>query len=376
MLTNEQWGRPKPVNVRAIGLPAMQSSHPTPFVLAGVLLTFLFVGWFLAGHRQNGHTAVTQATGAPGFARSGTSSLELSPTPDDFAPSLFRQRVLDRRASGQPLPDPGVIALQEGLQDRQALNSKYFQEILSRDAAIQADRAQLASLAQQLGLPRDRLANPAPPSQEGVGAMLPADHAALANAPLPAAAIGGSVASLGDLQKLVTSYLSLPCPLPTGDERCGQAVDHARSELARGHGLDLNRPDATPTLNVDIAQPFGPTDLDLEPIEQVDGQLVHFHEGVDLDANYDEPVLAAASGTVVFAGVIPSGALTVEIAHAGGLHTLYLHEDELLVQQGQQVQKGQIIGLVGASGLATGPHVHFQVNDPSGKPIDPMQFIG
>lgn len=336
----------------------------------------LLTGSFIAGHRAASQDHRPEAVGAISFDAALTASLDLSPTPYDFAPSVFRQRILDRRDSGQSLPDSAQIALQEGLQDRQALESRYYQEILSRDAVIQADRAQLAKIAQQLGLPKDRLASPPPPSQQGEGAMLPADRAALSAGPPPVAQSGGRVASLGDLATLISTYLSLPCPLPAGDDRCGQALDHARAELGRGHGLDANRPDAVPTLNKDVGQAFGPTDLGLEPLEQVNGQTVHFHEGVDLEANYDEPVMAAASGTVVFAGVIPSGALTVEIAHAGGLHTLYLHEDQLLVQQGQQVQKGQIIGLVGASGLATGPHVHFQVNDPSGKPIDPMQFLG
>lgn len=372
MLHFDQPRGPSAVDIQPLeGIPSL----PDGFALrsfAGLMCGLLLAGSLIGAHNRSNRQLATP----PWPPAADMAPANLSPTPYDFSPSDFRQRVLDRQESGQPLPDAGQIALQEGIEDRQALSSKYYQEILSRDAVIQVDKQQLARIAQQLGLPKDRLASPSPPPQEGVGGMLPGDSTALSTAAGPAPGPAGSIASLSDLANLVTKYLSLPCPLPAGDERCAQAVDHARAELARGHGLDVNRPDATPTLGVEVGQPFGPTDLDLEPLEQVDGQMVHFHEGVDLEANYDEPVMAAASGTVVFAGVIPSGALTVEIAHAGGLHTLYLHEDEVLVQQGQQVQKGQIIGLVGATGLATGPHVHFQVNDPSGKPTDPMQFLG
>ncbi|MBV8350100.1 MAG: M23 family metallopeptidase [Mycolicibacterium sp.] len=111
-------------------------------------------------------------------------------------------------------------------------------------------------------------------------------------------------------------------------------------------------------------------------MQEVDGQMVHFHDGVDLPANEGEPVMAAASGTVVFADVIPSGAETIEIVHPGGYHTLYLHESQILVKAGDHVQKGQVIGLVGSTGNSTGPHVHFSVEDPSGKAIDPTPFIG
>lgn len=314
---------------------------------------------------------------------------DLSDTPYDFAPSTTRQQVLDRREAGLPLPDEGALVLQEQaeanaaeLEQERALVSKYFAEIQTRDSdiaklkqTVDANQANLAKLAAQLGLPKDRIAPSAAPTQKGVGGPSAEDLAALINTTSPVAAAGAVVKSVQDLQALVSRYLNIWCPLPAGDARCGQAIDHARAQLAHGHGLDVNKPDASPVLNMDVAQPFGPTDLALEPLQEVNGQLVHFHDGVDLAAYYDEPVMAAAAGVVVFADVAPSGALTVEIAHAGGIHTVYMHEEQLLVTKGQPVEKGQIIGLVGATGMATGPHVHFMIKDPSGTPIDPLPFI-
>jgi murein DD-endopeptidase MepM/ murein hydrolase activator NlpD len=289
----------------------------------------------------------------------------------DVAPSAFREKVQQRRQAGLPLPDPAEVELQERNQDFAAQQQRDQQLQLE----LQSNEASLAAVAKQLGLPDDRLALPASASRKGVGAATPLDLTALSNrASAPAPGIA-TIASGRDLQRLVADYLDLPCPLPAGDARCAEAAVHARQELARGHGLDVNKPDALPVLHMDIAQPFGPTDVEWEPLQLVDGQSVHFHEGIDLAAGYGEPVMAAASGLVVFAGTIPSGALTVELQHAGNLHSLYLHEEQLLVQVGDHVKKGQIIGLVGATGIASGPHLHFQINDPTGRPVDPLPFL-
>ena len=364
------------MNLQGLLGSAKPARRVVRLVPGGLLSALLLVG-VVAVHQMDRPRKVALDTFRPVLT-----AQDPMPPSDDLAPSAMRQQVLDRRDAGLSLPDPGVVELQEenqlqavALQQQLQLSSKYFQEIQSRDADISKLNQQLTAVASQLGLPKDRLAPPPPSGQKGVGAFLPDDQSALNAVKVVTVPPGKAVASLQDLVTVVKQYLTLPCPLPAGDPRCAQAVDHARAELARGHGLDSNKPDAAPTLNVDLAQPFGSTDIVLEPLQNVNGRMVHFHDAVDLAANYDEPVMAAASGTVVFAGAIPSGALTVEIAHAGGLHTLYLHEEQLFVQQGQQVQKGQIIGLVGATGLATGPHVHFQVQDPSGKPIDPLPFL-
>jgi len=323
-----------------------------------------------------------------GIHRAAAPAVDLRPTPYDYAPSPLREQVLERREAGLRLPSTSSILLEEQaeadalqLQQERDLVARYFGEIKSRDAdiaklsqTVDANQASLTKLALQLGLPNERLAAP-PPAEKGVGGPTAGDVSALADSTSPMAVTGAMVKSVQDLTNLVSRYLSLPCPLPAGDARCGQAVDHARAQLARGHGLDVNKPDASPTLSINVAQPFGPTDVDLEPLVLVGGQMVHFHDGVDLAANYDEPVMAAASGVVVFAGEAPSGALTVEIAHAGGIHTVYMHEEQLLVKQGQQVQKGQIIGLVGATGIATGPHVHFMIKNAAGTPIDALPWI-
>lgn len=374
LLRNEAWRRPWTANIGAVwraNKEALRGRAPRYAVCLLLAVSLIGATQYISGERV------------------AASAIKLQPTPYDYQPSHFRQVVLEQRSSGQMLPNPGVIELESEkrqqdleLRQQQALAEQYYQEIRRRDddisklnQALQSESAGLSQIATQLGLPKDQLAAPKPASPGSVGAFGPADQVALSAAHQAPPAGAKIVSSPQELAGMIKAYLTLPCPLPAGDSLCGQAVDHAREELARGHGLDVNKPDARPVLALDVAQPFGPTELAMEPLENVEGKLVHFHDGVDLAANSGEPVMAAASGTVTFAGFLPSGAQTVEITHAGGMKTLYLHESQLLVQQGQHVQKGQVIGLVGMTGMATGPHLHFTVQDPSGKPIDPMPFI-
>jgi lipoprotein NlpD len=99
------------------------------------------------------------------------------------------------------------------------------------------------------------------------------------------------------------------------------------------------------------------------------------HEGIDLPAPVGTPVFAAADGRVVYAGngIRGYGNLIV-VRHAGDLMTVYAHNSVLLVAQGQPVRAGDRIALVGQSGRATGPHLHFEVR--AGQiPRNPMGFL-
>ena len=99
------------------------------------------------------------------------------------------------------------------------------------------------------------------------------------------------------------------------------------------------------------------------------------HEGIDLPAPVGTPVFAAADGTVVYAGhgIRGYGNLIV-IKHSGDLMTVYAHNSALLVSQGKPVRAGDRIALVGQSGHATGPHLHFEVRNGQ-IPRDPMPYL-
>jgi murein DD-endopeptidase MepM/ murein hydrolase activator NlpD len=123
-----------------------------------------------------------------------------------------------------------------------------------------------------------------------------------------------------------------------------------------------------------VTQPFGCTDLDLEPYDPT-CPTRHFHSGIDLAAPEGTAVFSATEGTAR-TGYDPMGAGNfVSVAVDAHIRVVYCHLSAFRVGSGQQVSPGQVIGLVGATGLATGPHVHLQV-DVDGVPVDPTSFLG
>ncbi|MDX2097721.1 MAG: peptidoglycan DD-metalloendopeptidase family protein [Leptolyngbyaceae cyanobacterium bins.59] len=99
-----------------------------------------------------------------------------------------------------------------------------------------------------------------------------------------------------------------------------------------------------------------------------------FHAGVDFAADYGSTIRAADSGMVFMAGWYGGYGNTVILDHGNGITTLYAHASEVLVAEGQTVQRGEPIALVGSTGLSTGPHLHFEVRQ-DGEPVDPMSYL-
>jgi murein DD-endopeptidase MepM/ murein hydrolase activator NlpD len=99
-----------------------------------------------------------------------------------------------------------------------------------------------------------------------------------------------------------------------------------------------------------------------------------FHAGVDFGADYGEVIRSAAPGYVIFAGWYGGYGNTVIVDHGNDVTTLYAHADGLYVLEGQQVQRGEPIALVGSTGLSTGPHLHFELRA-NGEPVDPLPYM-
>jgi murein DD-endopeptidase MepM/ murein hydrolase activator NlpD len=95
------------------------------------------------------------------------------------------------------------------------------------------------------------------------------------------------------------------------------------------------------------------------------------HDGVDLGAASGTPIVAAADGRVVAAGWRGGYGRQVAIVHDGGIETTYSHMSTMAAYAGELVRSGQVIGYVGASGLATGPHLHFEVIK-NGRRVNPL----
>ncbi len=127
-----------------------------------------------------------------------------------------------------------------------------------------------------------------------------------------------------------------------------------------------------PLDNIDVTSPYG---VRMHPVVR----RLLFHSGVDFRAPRGEPVLSCGPGRVVQAGWMPLTGKTVTVEHPGRLITLYAHLDELLVFEGQQVNAGAPVGLIGSTGRSTGPHLHWSLYIKRGKgrhPIAPSDYIG
>ena len=126
-------------------------------------------------------------------------------------------------------------------------------------------------------------------------------------------------------------------------------------------------PAGAPIVKGWMSSPFG------ERVDPISGKKA-WHEGMDFAGANGSDVVAVANGIVVFSGRRDGYGLMVEISHGENLRTRYGHHQELLVQAGQSVKRGDVIGLMGSSGRSTGPHVHFEVLK-SGKPVNPARYV-
>lgn len=141
--------------------------------------------------------------------------------------------------------------------------------------------------------------------------------------------------------------------------RAMEQTPRGQARLAKPFRGGLIRPVSGP-----IVSGFG---MRYHPILKV----YRMHTGVDIAAPHGTPIKAAADGEVIFTGYRRGYGNTVIIDHGGGVATLYGHCSAVAVSEGTTVKQGQVVGYVGATGLATGPHLHFEVRR-NGEPVNPL----
>ncbi|PTQ51901.1 MAG: peptidase M23B [Hydrogenibacillus schlegelii] len=160
-----------------------------------------------------------------------------------------------------------------------------------------------------------------------------------------------------------------PVVLTPGEAIDPEALKKALPEMAAYIDRLLEeRPDAFsgmlwPAATKAITSPFG---VRIHPIL---GEK-KFHKGIDIGASLGTPVVAVRDGVVTYRGWNGGYGQLVVLKHEGGLETYYAHLSRIDVGLGQKVSAGEQIGLIGDTGLATGPHLHFEVRA-DGSPIDP-----
>ena len=121
-----------------------------------------------------------------------------------------------------------------------------------------------------------------------------------------------------------------------------------------------------PVHNAYISSSFG---MRRHPIHK----RMHFHKGIDMATNKGTPIIAPADGQIVKAGRNGGYGLQIAIDHKYGFKTIYGHLNKIYVRKGQFVKRGDKLGEVGKTGLATSSHLHYEVHF-NGKPLNPINF--
>jgi murein DD-endopeptidase MepM/ murein hydrolase activator NlpD len=161
-------------------------------------------------------------------------------------------------------------------------------------------------------------------------------------------------------------------PLGKGDEEFSQLFASWKA-LDDGNwstsplGMSVSVPALVPVNALRITSAFG---MRYHPIHH---RYIE-HKGIDLAAPTGTPIYAPADGFVAKAERFGGYGNYIQIEHGGKIETRYGHLSAYAVSAGQYVHKGELIGYVGATGDATGPHLHYEVRI-DGDPVDPMPYL-
>lgn len=149
-----------------------------------------------------------------------------------------------------------------------------------------------------------------------------------------------------------------------------ESLDEVAGLVLRKQDMLASIPSIQPIPNKDLTTASGGFGWRIHPIHKIQ----KFHAGMDFTANPGTPIHATGDGTVTFADYGTNGyGMHVVIDHGFDYATLYAHLSKLEVRRGQKVKRGDVIGLVGNTGLSVGPHLHYEVHK-GNEPVDPANY--
>ena len=273
-----------------------------------------------------------------------------APLPDPVSPRAVKPHPIEDSGDGLsalPMDAPFTTASVSALQDNLApiarlalvdrsldrVESSQTQALGAIDRAAERSAAHDAAIVAETGLDPTKLSPPHGAGGVG-GPIVPAGIDPGSPAPDPALADVAHDVAAAERLKALLAFMPVRMPL-AGDP--------------------------------ELTSPFG---YRADPFL---GRLM-LHPGVDLAEPYGSEIHAAAAGRVVRAGPEGGYGIMVEIDHGNGLSTRYAHMSEALVEEGQEVDKGAVLGRLGSTGRSTGPHLHYEVRV-DGEPVDPERFL-
>lgn len=149
-----------------------------------------------------------------------------------------------------------------------------------------------------------------------------------------------------------------------------RSLDEVASLVLRKQEMLASIPAVQPIPNEDLTQTAGGFGWRIHPIHKI----MKFHAGMDFTCKQGTPIHATGVGKVVYAEYGTNGyGMHVIVDHGFGYQTLYAHMSKLEVHVGQTVARGDVLGLVGNTGLSVGPHLHYEVHK-GGEAVDPANY--
>jgi murein DD-endopeptidase MepM/ murein hydrolase activator NlpD len=243
-------------------------------------------------------------------------------------------------------------------QERETLRKDYKQMAqIAHDRDVQV--ASLGALANEVtalyGLRQNRLTPAKPQAAESAAAV----------APTPVSLAQTDHPSQQQIKSSIDQFYVLRTEALSG--RISRALEGGLSPSFSGDWTELADAPSMWPLEGRVASSFG------EREDPINGEGA-FHSGLDIDAPFGAPVRAAADGAVSDASMGAGYGREVVLDHGHDVETVYGHLSSIAVVPGQHVARGQVIGYVGQSGRATGPHLHYEVRVHK-VPVNPHKYL-